>query len=88
MFHKIASFFCFILKSKNEHGVHSPFVFDLITTCFYVKKNNHDLTILSNYKEDLSKYSSLQEISDFNFLSNILLYEKKKREKIIKDYGV
>ncbi len=88
MFHKIVSFFCFILKSKNEHGVHSPFIFDLITTCFYVKKNNHDLTILSNYKEDLSKNSSLQEIYDFNFLSNILLSEKKKKEKIIKDFGV
>ncbi|MDB2336994.1 class I SAM-dependent methyltransferase, partial [Flavobacteriaceae bacterium] len=35
MFHKIVSFFCFIIKSKNEHGVHSPFVFDLITSCFY-----------------------------------------------------
>lgn len=29
--------------SKNEHGVHSPFVFDLITKCFY-NSNTH-----SNY---------------------------------------
>jgi hypothetical protein len=26
--------------SKNEHGVHSPFVFDLITKCFYDRKNH------------------------------------------------
>jgi len=28
----------FLLKSSNQHGVHSPFVYDLVTNCFY-KKN-------------------------------------------------
>ncbi len=32
----IKSYIKFILHSKNEHGVHSPFVFDLVTKCFYV----------------------------------------------------
>lgn len=28
----------FVLKSTNQHGVHSPFVFDLVTKCFYDRK--------------------------------------------------
>lgn len=28
----------FLLKSTNQHSVHSPFVFDLVTKCLYCKK--------------------------------------------------
>ena len=86
MFHKIVSFFCFIIKSKNEHGVHSPFVFDLITSCFYKKKGKNDLTILLNYKKQLSKNTSLLEISKFNFMSRLLLSHKRKRWEIRKNW--
>ena len=41
------SYLKFWWHSKNEHGVHSPFVFNLITKCFY----------------DRSKYSSYQQLS-------------------------
>ena len=85
MFHKIVSFFCFIIKSKNEHGVHSPFVFDLITSCFYKTKSKNDLTIFLNYKKELSKNNSLSEISNFNFMSRLLLSHKRKRSRIFKD---
>ena len=88
MFHKITSFFCFIIKSKNEHGVHSPFVFDLITSCFYKKKGKNDLTIFLNYKKQLSKNTSLLEISNFNFISNLLFSNKRKRSRIVKDLGI
>jgi predicted O-methyltransferase YrrM len=88
LFHKITSFFCFIIKSKNEHGVHSPFVFDLITSCFYKKKDKNDLTIFLNYKKQLSKNTSLLEISNFNFISNLLLSNKRKRSRIVKDLGI
>ena len=27
----------FLLKSTNQHGVHSPFVFRLVTQCFYLR---------------------------------------------------
>ncbi|MDG2193881.1 MAG: hypothetical protein P8K77_03305 [Polaribacter sp.] len=37
MFFKLKSYLSFLLKSTNQHGVHSPFVYDLTTQCFYAK---------------------------------------------------
>lgn len=31
------SYLKFLLKSTNEHGVHSPFIFDYLTKCLYKK---------------------------------------------------
>ena len=28
----------FLWKSTNQHGVHSPFVYNIVTKCFYSKK--------------------------------------------------
>jgi hypothetical protein len=37
MFFKIKSYIQFLWHSKNEHAVHSPFVFQLVTKCLYAK---------------------------------------------------
>lgn len=37
-FHRIISYFSFWMRSTNQHGVHSPFVYSMVTQCFY-KKN-------------------------------------------------
>ncbi|MFC4219641.1 hypothetical protein [Flagellimonas marina] len=41
MWFKIISYLKFLLKSTNEHGVHSPFVFNFVTKCLYSKKKLH-----------------------------------------------
>jgi len=38
MWFRIASHLKFLFKSTNEHGVHSPFVFNFVTKCLYNKK--------------------------------------------------
>ena len=84
MFHKISSFFYFLIKSKNEHGVHSPFVFDLITSCFYKKKNNEDLDVFLNYKKDLLNDFSFLEIANLSFISSLFLSNKRKVSTFVK----
>jgi hypothetical protein len=37
MLFQIKSYLQFLWNSKNEHGIHSPFVFHLVTKCFYEK---------------------------------------------------
>lgn len=49
---KTIQYLKFLLRSTNKHGVHSPFVFDLITNCFNkksVKRASDKITSISNY---------------------------------------
>lgn len=38
MFHRLRSYLKFLWHSKNEHGVHSPFIFSFVTKCLYDNK--------------------------------------------------
>lgn len=50
MFYKQLQYLKFLFSATNQHGVHSPFVYTLVTTCFYKKtaksafKNYQNLT--------------------------------------------
>jgi hypothetical protein len=48
MNHLIISYLKFLYHSKNEHGVHSPFVFDLVTKCFYDKTKFPEYSLLKS----------------------------------------
>jgi hypothetical protein len=48
MNHLLKSYIKFLWNSKNEHGVHSPFVFDLVTKCFYDKTKYPEYSLLKN----------------------------------------
>lgn len=79
MFFKSISYLKFILKSTNQHGVHSPFVFSFVTKGLYKKKvkiisfdNTSELDLLSKKQQKiLSKILLYFKINrlDFNFYS-------------------
>ena len=48
MWYQIKSYLLFLLKSKNQHGVHSPFVYDLV----------------SNTEKPITTYSNHQDRAD------------------------
>ena len=56
---RIQSYLQFLWHSKNEHGVHSPFVFLLLTQGLYNKKVKLAPHTLSNPKERVSKKQQL-----------------------------
>ncbi len=37
MFYRFVAYLKFIFTSTNQHGVHSPFIYDFITKCLYKK---------------------------------------------------
>ena len=59
MLFRIQSYLQFLWHSKNEHGVHSPFVFLLLTQGLYNKKIKLPDAALSTYKGVNSKKSRL-----------------------------
>jgi len=71
----IISYLKFIYNSKNQHGVHSPFVFNLVTKCFYDKTNYEEYSILkSNLKFSNYPISSKQ----VNLLFRVVHYLQPK----------
>ncbi len=48
MFFHFFQYVKFLLKSTNQHGVHSPFVYHLVTKCFYTQGN---LKHIEQYRE-------------------------------------
>jgi hypothetical protein len=67
MFFRKISYFKFLLESTNQHGVHSPFVFDFVTKGLYHKK------IINNIPE---KYPALKSLTkkEERVLSKIIHY--------------
>ena len=74
MWFKVKSFLLFILKSTNQHGVHSPFVYNLVTKCFYQKTNPTKINSINNVKKWI--YASNKIITITNFGSDTKVFNK------------
>ena len=85
--YQIIQYFKFLLKSTNEHGVHSPFVYDLITKCFYNKKNYPDYKTIIDYKAALLKNNNLIQVTDLGAGSQVMKQEKRSISKMAKNAG-
>ena len=88
MLFQIKSYLKFLWNSKNEHGVHSPFVFDLITKCFYDNKSNPEYSILENYRNSLLKNKNTIEVTDFGAGSRVFKSNTRQVAKIAKTAGI
>ena len=88
MWHQIKSYLFFLLKSKNQHGVHSPFVYDIITKCFYDTKKYPAYSQLKNYRNQLLQNNDSIEITDFGAGSRVFKSNIRKVSAIAKNAGI
>lgn len=88
MIHQAKSFIKFIRLSKNKHGVHSPFVYGLVTRCFNEKKKYPEYGILKSYRKALSKDSSLIKMKDFGQGSRVFKGISREVSEIAKVAGM
>ncbi|MES2238936.1 MAG: class I SAM-dependent methyltransferase [Bacteroidota bacterium] len=88
MFFQIKSYLKFLWHSKNEHAVHSPFVFSLITKCFYDKKTKAEYSILENYRNSLLENKNTIEVTDFGAGSRVFNSNTRKISQIAKIAGI
>lgn len=88
MLFQIKSYLKFLWNSKNEHGVHSPFVFNLLTKCFYDKRSKPEYSILKNYRKSLLENKSFIEVTDFGAGSRVFKSNRRQISKIAKTAGI
>jgi predicted O-methyltransferase YrrM len=88
MLFQIKSYLKFLWQSKNEHGVHSPFVFDLLTKCFYDKESKPDYQVLKNYRNSLLKNTNTIAVTDFGAGSRVFKSNVRQISKIAKTAGI
>lgn len=88
MVFQIKSYLQFLWHSKNEHAVHSPFVFSLITKCFYDKKSKPEYSILKGYRNSLLDNKNSIEVTDFGAGSKVFKSNKREISKIAKTAGI
>lgn len=88
MLFQIKSYLTFLWHSKNEHAVHSPFVFDLLTKCFYDKTNKAAYSFLENYRNQLLQNKDTIEITDFGAGSRVFKSNMREVAQIAKKAGI
>ena len=88
MWYQIFAYFKFFFKSTNQHGIHSPFVYDLVTQCFYDKKRFHEYPFIDQYRKELLNNHTLIEVKDFGAGSRVFSSNKRKVSAIAKNAGI
>ena len=88
MLFQIKSYLKFLKNSSNQHGVHSPFVYSLITKCFYYKKKYDEYSILKKYRNSLLENKNFIEVTDFGAGSRVFKSNKRQISKIAKTTGI
>ena len=88
MLFQIKSYLNFLWNSKNQHGVHSPFVYNLVTKCFYDKKNYPEYSILKNYRNSLLENKNTIEVTDFGAGSRVFKSNTRAINQIAKNAGI
>ena len=86
--HQLLSYIKFILKSSNQHGVHSPFVYNLITKCFYDRSKYEAYTDIVSYRSALLKNTEVIPITDFGSGSKVFKTNKRSIATIASKAGI
>ncbi|WP_396194184.1 O-methyltransferase [Flavobacterium sp.] len=88
MLQQIKSYLNFLYHSKKQHGVHSPFVFDLVTKCFYDKKQYAEYSILKKYRQSLLENKNTIEVTDFGAGSRVFKSNIRAINQIAQTAGI
>lgn len=87
MKHLLKSYPNFWWKSSNQHGVHSPFVYQLVTLCFYDKKKYSSYPILKKFRQEILNDQQSIQVKDLGAGSQVFHEDKRKVAAIAKNAG-
>ena len=84
---QIIEYIKFLFKATNQHGVHSPFVYDLVTKCFYDKTKHDAYTQLLDYRAALLQNKQVIDITDLGSGSRVFQSNSRAINAIAKRSG-
>lgn len=88
MWFKAKAFLKFLWYSKNQHGIHSPFVYKLITKCFYSKKHHKAYELWDKAKRQFLESDKVIEVEDVGAGSKIFKSNSRSVSKIAKHVSI
>lgn len=78
----------FLLKSTSQHGIHSPFVYQLVTKCFYESGKISNNSLLKKYRRNLISSKRKIQVKDFGAGSRVFSSGERKVSAIAKNAGM
>jgi len=87
MLHQALQYIKFLKASTNQHGVHSPFVFDLVTRCLYDKTHYKAYATLAKYRQELLEIDRKIHITDFGSGSRVFKSNERVISQMVKTSG-
>ena len=90
MLYQILSYLKFLRYSTNQHGIHSPFIYQLTTKCLYINDKNitNQFLIFKKYKNSLLQNIQSIQVADFGAGSKIFKSNHRKVAAIAKNAGI
>lgn len=85
---KIRSFITFLRTSTNRHGIHSPFVYNLVTQCFNAKTNPAKISAVDKIRKSLFSNHNSITITDYGKGSSVFKSNERKVSDIAKIAGI
>lgn len=88
MWFKAKAFLNFLWHSKNQHGIHSPFVYNLITKCFYNKEHFEAYELWDKAQKSALNSKEVLKVEDFGAGSKIFKGNLRPVSKIAKHVSI
>ncbi len=88
MIYQAKSLIKFLRLSKNKHGIHSPFVYSLVTQCFNDRTKYPEYTLLKNFRRELRTDHSIIHMTDCGQGSRVFKSMDRKVSQVAKLAGL
>lgn len=88
MWYQIISYLKFRRRAVNKHGIHSPFVYGLVTKCFNDRSHHPEYDTLKRMRKDFLSLGEQIEVTDFGAGSRVFKSNRRKVSDIAKNAGI